>query len=67
MEKDELDKKIEVNRLIELIKTTRTSWLIYLSREDSSSKPVTALDKSNRKIKLKKGTKGNDFNRSDGP
>lgn len=67
MEKDELDKKIEVNRQIELIKTTRASWLIYMSREDSSSKPVTTLDKSNRKVKLRKGTKENDFNRSDGP
>lgn len=67
MEKDELDKKIEVNRLAELIKTTRASWLVYMSREDSSSKPVTTLDKSNTKIKLKKSTKDNDFNRSDGP
>lgn len=67
MEKDELDKKLEVYRLIELIKTTRASWLIYMSREDSSSKPVTPLDKSNRKIKLRKSTEENDFNRSDGP
>lgn len=67
MNKVELDIKIEAYRQADLIKKTRSSWLIFMAREDSGMRSVTALDKSNRPIKLKVVSDKNNLRQNDGP
>ena len=67
MEKDELEKKIEVERLRELLRKSRPSWLIFMAREDSRIKPVTDLNKSNNPPKLRDDSEENKFWHDDGP
>jgi len=67
MEKDELEKKIEVERQKELLRRSRPSWLIFMAREDSRRKPVTDLNRSSTPPKLRHDSEENKFWHDDGP